>query len=120
MRRLIFFALAFPPGVMYLLLIQTRPTRVAFYFIAGYIIEIVPALLIALTDEVAERKSPLVRAGWCALAGFVLTPIPVWLLDAYRGAAPSLRQCLEIGCAGALVAFLCAIAIYQLQPRRAR
>ena len=120
MRRLIFFALVFPPGVMDLLLIQARPTRVAFYFIAGYVIEIVPALLIALTDEIAERESPLLRAGWCALAGFVLTPIPLWLLDAYKGAAPNLWQCFEIGCAGALVAFLCAIAFYQLQPGRPR
>jgi hypothetical protein len=36
---------------------------VAFYFIAGYVIEIVPALLIAFTDEIAERKRPPVRAG---------------------------------------------------------
>jgi hypothetical protein len=84
------------------------------------VIEIIPALLIALTDEIAERNSPLVRAGWCALSGFVLTPIPLWLLDAYKGAAPTLWQCFEIGCLGALAAFLCAIAIYQLQSRRLR
>ena len=81
MKRLFFFALVFPPGVMDLLLIHARPSRLAIYFIAGYVIEIIPALLIALTYEISERKSPLVRAGWCALAGFVLTPIPVWLLD---------------------------------------
>ena len=120
MRQLIFFALVFPPGVMDLLLIQMRPTRVAFYFIAGYVIEIIPALLIALTDEIAERKSPLARAGWCALPGFILTPIPLWRLDATKGAAPTLWQGVVIGCAGALVAFLCAIAFYQLRPRQAQ
>ena len=83
-------------------------------------IQILPALLVALTDEIAEHNSPLVRAGWCAMSGFVLTPIPMWFLDFYEGATLTLWKCVVIGCAGALVAFLCAIGFYQLQPRPAR
>ena len=114
MKPLIFFALIFPPGVMDLMVFQSHPTRLGYYFIAGYVIQIIPAL-VGLTDEITDRQSPLIRAGWCALSGFILTPIPVWLLGAYKGVSPALWQCFATGCAGALAAFLCTIAAHQLR-----
>jgi hypothetical protein len=103
---------------MDLLLFQAHPSRLGYYFIAGYVIQIIPALLVGLSDEIVERQNPLTRAGWCALSGFILTPIPVWLLDSYKGAPPTPWQCFAIGCAGALTAFLCAIAVHQLRTLR--
>jgi hypothetical protein len=120
MKRFLVFALLFPLGLYTALFALVLPTRrLGCIFIAMYVLGIVPALLIAIVDEVAERKTWFVRAGCCALAGFVLTPIPTWLLATYTGRPPALSQNLLAGCVGAPVACVCSFLfqLFRQQPK---
>jgi hypothetical protein len=95
------------------------PTRVlAKTIVAGYVTHFVPAILIALTDEVAEFKGRWERAGRCALAGFILTPLP-WLALEYAKSRFDPDWRYSILCAtGAVSAFLCSLAFQPLQRKR--
>jgi hypothetical protein len=117
MKRFLVFALLFPLGLYpFSLMLSTR--RLGYMFIAMYVLGLAPALLIAIVDEAAERKAWFMRAGYCALAGFVLTPIPMWLLATYKFGPPALSQNLAVGCAGALVACVCSLLFQLFRQRR--
>jgi hypothetical protein len=119
MRRYLFFAAVFPLGAIMPIALGYAPTRwLAYTIVAGYVTQLVPAILIALTDEIAEFKDRWVRAGWCALAGFMLAPLP-WLAFEYvkGGFNPNWRY--SIFCAaGAVSAFLCSLTFQPLQRKR--
>jgi hypothetical protein len=117
MFRVFFFVLFFPPTVMILLLVQTAPTDLTRYFLAGYLIATVPAALLALTDQIMERASGVARATGCGLVGLALSPIAMWFLS-----AGDIKLTAQAACCGGIVAFLCAVAFAQLDcapaPRR--
>lgn len=115
MKRHFFFALVFPPAFMDLMLVQTRPSNLAAYFVAGFVIATVPALLVALIDEALIRHSLTVRAAWCAVAAFASTPFAFWFFESN---APSLPGYLQTGGTGALVAFLCVVAFARITATR--
>jgi hypothetical protein len=121
MRRFLIFALLFPLGLYASYFALMQPTRrLGYMLIAMYVVELVPALLIAIVDEVAERKAWFVRAGCCALAGFVLTPILPWLLESYIGGRPTLSSWnLLVGCVGAFVACVCSLLFQLLRQQPA-
>ncbi|MCX7314094.1 MAG: hypothetical protein NTV56_20875 [Alphaproteobacteria bacterium] len=52
MKRFFFFALLFPPALMDLMLVLAHPVSLPRYFLSGYVVAAVPALLVALVDEV--------------------------------------------------------------------
>jgi hypothetical protein len=113
MKRYFFFALLFPPAFMNLTLIQAHPASLPYYFIASYVIATIPALLIALTDEALRPRTLSSRAVWCALAGFVATPIPMWFVQSEAGVWPLLQS----GCFGALAAFFCTVAFSRFDAK---
>jgi hypothetical protein len=119
MKRFLMFALLFPLGLYVSFFALMQPTRrLGYILIAMYLLGLVPALLIAIVDEVAERKAWFVRAGCCALAGFILTPILPWLLETYsKGGSPASSQNLLMGCIGALAACVCSL-LFQLFRRQ--
>jgi hypothetical protein len=115
MKRIFFFALLFPPALMDLMLIALRPTSVSRYFIAGYIVAIIPAMVIAVLDEALQGHSAADRAGYGACAAFASAPVPLWFLG--QGNA---WLCVQAGCFAAVAAFICIIAFAKLSaPKRA-
>jgi hypothetical protein len=115
MFRVFFFILFFPPAFMILLLVQTAPTDLTRYFLAGYLIATAPAALVALTDVIVERVSVATRATWCGAVGLGISPIAMWFLS-----AGDVRLTAQAACCGGIVAFLCAVAFARLDcaPRR--
>ncbi len=109
MKRYFFFALFFPPAFMNLMLVQAHPVNVVRYFIAGYVVAVIPALAVALVDEALETRSLNDRGEYGAIAAFVAAPVPIWLMG--HG---SLWQSVQIGCFAAIVAFLCVMVFGKL------
>jgi hypothetical protein len=105
MKRILFFALLFPPAMMNLMLVTFHPTDVPRYFIAGYIIAAFPALVITLLDEALQRRSVTDRAGYGPCAALLSTPVPLWFLG--HGNA---WLCAQAGGFAAIAAFLCIVA----------
>src|SRR4051812_11355632 len=85
MARYFFYILLFPPALMNLLLVQTHPSNLARYMIAGYVLAALPAMAVALTDELCARASNAVRAAWCGLTGLLVSPMVV---AAFQGVNP--------------------------------
>lgn len=108
MKRYFFFALLFPPAFMNLLLVQAHPDNLARFLLAGYVVAIVPALLVALTDELLERRSLGIRATGCMLTALISAPLFL--------ATPSL-QAAPIGVFAAIVALICFVA-FNRRPRK--
>jgi hypothetical protein len=103
MKRFFVFGLVFPPAFMNLMLVQASPSNVMKYFIAGYVVAALPAMLIALICEAATNRSPAYKAGWCAVAAFVSSP----LMLAWAGLSP--WRCLQVGAFGAIAGFICVM-----------
>jgi hypothetical protein len=109
MKRYFFFAVLFPPAFMNTLLVFAQPAGLLQYYLAGYFVAIVPALLIALFDGIFERRSAPMRAAVCALAALVSMPALFLAFDvatAWQAAKLSL-------CAG-VTGFICTMAYVQL------
>lgn len=109
MKRYFFFALLFPPAFMNLLLTVARPADLLQYFLAGYFVAILPALMIAFLDGILESRSAPVRAGWSGLVGFVLTPAPFLAFE-----SATAWQAAQIAVCGGIVGFLCTMALIQI------
>jgi hypothetical protein len=114
MARIFFFILAFPPALMNLMLVQAHPVSLARYFLASYAVAVIPAVAVALTDELLKRTALPVRAVWCGIVGAAFSPFAVLL--AHAASVPNLMQAAACG---AITAFLCAMAFGQLSQRRA-
>jgi hypothetical protein len=100
MKRYFFFVLFFPAAFMNLMLVQASPSNLVKYFLAGYVVAVLPAMLMALICEMATNRSPAYKAGWCAIAAFITSP----LMLAWAGLSP--WRCLQIGAFGAVAGFL--------------
>ncbi len=109
MKRYFFFATLFPPAFMNTLLVVARPTDLLQYFLAGYFVAMVTALLIALIDGVLEKRPAPVRAGYAALSALVSMPA---MFLAFEAATAWHAVQLSV-CAG-VVGFLCTMAYVQL------
>jgi hypothetical protein len=103
MKRYFFFVLFFPAAFMNLMLVQASPSNLLQYFMAGYVIAAVPAMLMALICEAVANRSPAYKAGLCAIAAFIASP----LMLAWAGLSP--WRCLQIGAFGAVSGFLSVI-----------
>jgi len=64
------------------------------------VVAVVPAMLMALICEAAASRSPAFKAGWCAVAAFITSP----LMLAWAGLSP--WRCLQVGAFGAVAGFL--------------
>jgi len=101
MKRYCFFVLFFPAAFMNLMLVQASPSNLVQYFLAGYVVAAVPATLMALICEAATNRSPASKAGWCAVAGFITSPLMLaWAADL------SPWRCLQVATFGAVAGFL--------------
>jgi hypothetical protein len=100
MKRYLFFVLFFPAAFMNLMLVQASPTNLVKYFLAGYVVAVLPAMLMALICEVATSRSPAYKAGWCAAVAFITSP----LMLAWAGLSP--WRCLQVAAFGAVAGFL--------------
>lgn len=109
MKRYFFFAALVPPAFMNILLASARPTDLLQYFIAGYFVAIVPAMTMAFVDAVFAHKRAVVRAGYAAACGLVMTPV---LFLAFDAAAP--WQAAQISVCAALAGFICTMAYVQI------
>jgi hypothetical protein len=98
---MLFFVLFFPPALMTLLLVQTQPSDLVQYFLAGYMMAAFPAVVVAVIDEVLERTRLATRTTWCALAGFVLAPAAMWFFG-----GDTVWQMVRAAACGGLAAFL--------------
>lgn len=105
MKRYFFFALFYPPAFMNLLLLQAQPDSFVHYFLSGYVVSIVPALLTALADEFLERRNLCVRAAGCMLVGFLSAPVAL---------ASHSMQVVQLAVFGAIVSFICFAAYHRL------
>lgn len=114
MTRYFFYVLVFPPAFMNLMLVQAAPANLVRYFLAGYLVAAVPAVAIALTDEMLARMSVARRAGWCALVGLLAAPVAMGLF-----ADLSLLGKVQASLSGGLAAFLCALTFAKLARRLA-
>jgi hypothetical protein len=113
MKRILFFALLFPPAMMNLMLVAFHPTDVPRYFMAGYIIAAFPALVITLLDEALRRQSVLDRASYGACAALLSAPAPLWFIG--QG---DIWLCAQAGCFAAIAAFLFVVAFATLTARK--
>ena len=75
MKRYFFFVLFFPAAFMNLMLVQASPSSLVKYFLAGYVVAVLPAMLMVLICEMATNRSPTYKAGWCAVAAFITSPL---------------------------------------------
>jgi mannitol-specific phosphotransferase system IIBC component len=100
MKRYFFFVLFFPAAFMNLMLVQASPTNLVKYFLAGYVVAVLPAMLMALICDAATNRSPAFKAGWCAVAAFITSP----LMLAWAGLSP--WRCLQVSAFGAVAGFL--------------
>lgn len=107
--RMLFFVLFFPPTLMTLLLVQTQPSDLLRYFLAGYMMASFPAVVIAVTDELLERSRLAVRTTSCALAGCLLAPIALWFFG-----GDTVWQIVRAAACGGLAAFLTAAVFAKL------
>jgi hypothetical protein len=112
MKRYFFFAILFPPAFMNTLLTVARPPDLLHYFLAGYFVAMVPALLIALLDGVLERKPAAVRAGFCALIALMSMPVMFFAFN-----AASAWQAAQLSLCAAVTGFICTMAFVQLSNR---
>jgi hypothetical protein len=79
--RYLFFIVCFPLVINAVAFAtMPPPSNLMFRFFGIYVLTFLPALLIALTDEICDRKRPTIRAAYCAAVGFVLTPVPLIVL----------------------------------------
>lgn len=114
MKRLFFFALLFPPALMDLMLVLAHPVSLPRYFLSGYVVAAVPALLVALVDEVLAQRSLTDRAGYGAFVAFVSAPVLLRLLEPV-----GMLRMLQIGSFAAIAAFICVVAFGKFsQPKR--
>ena len=120
MKRYFFFALFFPPAFMDLMLVAARPANLMSYFVAGYVVAIVPAVLIAFVDEMFERHSLSVRTASCSLAGGFLSVALFSLVGIANGAIPSVWQSLQIIACGAVVAAICVLTFCRMGETRVK
>ena len=120
MKRYFFFALFFPPAFMDLMLVAARPANLMSYFIAGYVVAIVPAVLIAFVDEMFERHSLSVRAASCGLAGGFLSVALFSLAAIANGAIPSVWQALQVIACGAVVGAICVLTFCRMAETRVK
>lgn len=115
MKRYFFYVLLFPPALMNLLLVQMQPSDLLRYAFAGYVIAALPAVVIALADEMLARASVAKRALWCGLVGLVLSPIALWMFGS-AGIWASARA----ACCGGVAAFLCVVVFARIDRRVVR
>ena len=120
MNRYFFFAFFFLPAFMDLMLVAARPANLMSYFVAGYVVAIVPAVLIAFVDEMFERHSLSVRAASCSLAGGFLAVGLFSLVGISSGAIPSVWQSLQIIDCGAVVAAICVLTFCRMAETRVK
>jgi Na+-driven multidrug efflux pump len=114
MTRSFFFILFFPPALMNLLLVQSKPADLTHYLLAGYVIAAFPAAVLALTDEVLEGMRDVVRATWCSVIGMVLSPAA---MAVFFGA--DVQRLALAAASGAIAAFLCSVGFARLDcPKR--
>jgi hypothetical protein len=89
-RRYGFFALVDPLVVSAIIasLVHIPTGRVAYHFIAGCVMQLMPALPVALADQIAEWKGPGARAGCCAGAGIFRDCVELYRRGISRGRLP--------------------------------
>jgi hypothetical protein len=125
MRRYAFFVLIFPLVISIAMLAFHWPTgRLGYHFLAGYVTLFIPAVLVALTDEVAESKTLWARALRAAVTGLFVLPMAFLALESIKtGIRNTLyfwEDYLIAAPLGAAAAFFCSISFYPLRKRRAR
>jgi|SRR5215213_5885336 hypothetical protein len=120
MKRYFFFALFFPPAFMDLMLVAARPANLMSYFVAGYVVAIVPAVLIAFVDEMFERHSLSVRTALCSLAGGFLSVALFSLAGIANGGISSVWLLLQIIACGAVVAAICVLTFCKMGETRVK
>jgi hypothetical protein len=114
MKRSLFYVLAFPPALMNLLLVQTNPGSLSRYFLAGYLLAALPAVAIAITDEILSRASPVKRASWCGIVGMLAIAAMVGVMTELTIVAK-----VQAAASGGIAAFLIAAAYARfVEPRR--
>jgi uncharacterized membrane protein YdjX (TVP38/TMEM64 family) len=86
------------------------PSSVSYRFFAIYFLTCLPALFVALTDEIFDRTRLFVRAFYCAFVGLLFTPLPLIALVAYRQPiwGPPIWYVYFLSLAGALAALACS------------
>lgn len=112
MKRYFFFAALFPPMFMNTLLTAARPADLLHYFIAGYFVAMVPALMAAFADALLEDRRAALRAAACAACGLILTPALFLGFEAANA-----WQAVQLAVCAALAGFICAMAYIQLAGR---
>lgn len=123
--RYLFFVCCFPLVISAIAFAYLPwPSSVSYRFSAIYFLTCLPALFVALTDEIFDRKKIFVRALHCAFVGLLLTPIPLIALVAYRPAiqiwGPENWYFRFLVVTGALAGFACSLFFARFISRKRR
>jgi hypothetical protein len=117
MIRLLAYGLFFPfVGLMAFLfwgsgiagIADVYPSELLGLLLVAYILEIVPALLTGVVDEVLARRGIRFRWVWCMVAGALLAPLPPHALFQGRLTIPSFALYAAFGAFAAMCSWLIA------------
>ena len=114
-----FFCLVFPPAFMDLLLVAARPANLMSYFVAGYVVAIVPAVLIAFVDDV-RAPQPFRQGGIVQPGGWFLAVALFSLVGISERSHSSVWQSLQIIACGAVVAAICVLTFCKIGETRVK